>query len=152
MLNNNFGRPDAVAWVKGGEEFPEISGNVRFFQRRDGVLVVANISGLPQNDTGGFFAFHIHEGNACTGKDFADTGTHFNPKNSPHPMHEGDLPSLISNNGRAYFTVMTNRFRVRDIIGKTVVIHDNADDFRTQPSGNSGMKIACGVIRRSGCC
>ncbi len=56
-------------------------------------------------------------------------------------MHAGDLPPLLSNNGRAYCQVLTGRFRVSDVIGKTVVIHSGPDDFMTQPSGNAGEKI-----------
>ena len=58
----------------------------------------------------------------------------------------GDLPPLLSCNGNAYMTVKTDRFKVKDIIGRTVIIHYRADDFRTQPSGDSGEKIACGII------
>ena len=65
-----------------------------------------------------------------------------------HPFHSGDLPSLLENNGYAYMTVLTNRFKIADIIGKVVIIHDSPDDFTSQPSGNSGMKIACGIIRK----
>ena len=62
-------------------------------------------------------------------------------------MHAGDLPPLMMQQGRAHMTVRTDRFRVQDILGRTVVIHSDPDDFRTQPSGMSGTKIACGVIR-----
>ena len=110
------------------------------------MIVTAKISGLPQNGTG-FYGFHIHEGNNCDGAGFSDTGGHYDPKGLPHPSHAGDLPPLLSNNGNAYMTVKTERFRLKDIIGRTVVIHAGPDDFHTQPSGNSGEKIACGVIR-----
>lgn len=142
---------NALANIKGGEDNTEISGKVLFFQKRNGVLVVADIMGLPENSTGNFFAFHIHDGTSCTGKDFSDTGTHFNPDDDMHPFHAGDLPPLLSNDGRAYCQVLTNRFRIEDIIGKTVVIHDMADDFRTQPAGAAGKKIACGVIVNRHC-
>lgn len=77
------------------------------------------------------------------------TGGHFNPGNTLHPNYAGDLPTLLGNQGRAYILVLTDRFRVSDILGKTVVIHGDPDDFHTQPAGNSGMKIACGVIRQA---
>ena len=77
---------------------------------------------------------------------FADAKTHYNPKSCPHPYHAGDLPPLFSANGYAYSAVLTDRFTVDEIIGKTVVIHSSPDDFTTQPSGNAGRKIACGVI------
>ena len=60
----------------------------------------------------------------------------------------GDLPPLIENNGYAYMNVLINKFKIKDILGKVIIIHDSPDDFTTQPSGNSGTKIACGRIER----
>ena len=140
-------KPSAKAVVRGGEKRPEIHGEVLFYQKKCAVLVSARISGLPENDSG-FYAFHIHGGETCKGEGFPETGGHFNPDGSPHPRHAGDLPPLLSFSGNAYLDVKTNRFRVRDIIGKTVIIHGGADDFRTQPSGGAGEKIACGEIKR----
>lgn len=68
---------------------------------------------------------------------------------SLHPDHAGDLPPLMRSNGNAFSAVVTDRFTPSDIVGRTVVIHSNPDDFSTQPSGNAGKKIACGVIRRA---
>ncbi len=140
------GKPAAVAILHGGPDSRYLQGTVRFYQRRGAVLVVAEVSGLPRY--GGFFGFHIHEGSACTGTDFAGTGGHFNPTRMIHPNHTGDLPPLLGNNGSAYMAVETDRFAIRDVIGRTVVIHSDPDDFHTQPAGNAGRKIACGVIRR----
>ena len=147
-MYNDMDRPDAVAYVRGGDEAPDLLGEVQFYQRRKGVLVVANVSGLPQNGGTGFFALHIHEGDNCSGEGFPGTGGHYNPTKMPHPSHAGDLPPLMACNRSAYLAVVTNRFRVEDIIGRTVVIHEGPDDFHSQPSGNAGSKIACGVIRR----
>lgn len=141
-------RPAAVAHVSGGEGHSTLCGTVRFYSRCGGTLVVADINGLPDSETG-FFAFHIHEGGDCRGSGFPATGGHFNPCGKAHPLHAGDLPPLLGNNGSAYSQVLTGRFRVDDIIGRTVVIHSGPDDFMTQPSGNAGKKIACGVIRRA---
>lgn len=58
----------------------------------------------------------------------------------------GDLPPLVENNGYAYMQVLINKFKIKDILGKVIIIHDSPDDFTTQPSGNSGIKIACGKI------
>ncbi len=58
----------------------------------------------------------------------------------------GDLPPLFENNGYAYMSVLINKFKIKDIIGRVVIIHDMPDDFNSQPSGNSGKKIACGKI------
>ena len=137
-----------IADVVGGESAPNLSGKVRFYQRNDGVLVVAEIHGLPDSETG-FFAFHIHEGRDCGGAGFPNTGSHYDPFGREHPDHAGDLPPLLSADGTANLAVLTNRFALRDVIGRTVVIHGDPDDFKTQPSGNAGTKIACGVIRRA---
>lgn len=119
---------------------------------RNGTIVTAQINNLPTSKIsckGNFFGFHIHEGNSCTGNaedEFANSKSHYNPNNCPHPLHKGDLPPLIENDGYAYMSVLIDKFKVKDIIGKTVIIHSAPDDFTTQPSGNSGKKIACGVI------
>ena len=139
--------PMAVADIRGSEAYPHLRGQVRFYQRQYCVLVEANVQGLPTNGTG-FFGFHIHAGNNCEGSGFLNTGSHYNPTEAPHPFHDGDLPPLLSCNGNAYMAVATGRFRVADILGRTVVVHDMADDFHTQPAGNAGTKIACGVIRK----
>lgn len=147
-------KPNAQAAIAGSEKYPAIRGIVNFYQTPNGVLLAASIVGLP-NGTGPcgsrMFGFHIHEGTSCTGNaqdPFADTKTHYNPGNCEHPHHAGDLPPLFENAGQALMTVLTNRFKVSDVIGRTVVIHSHPDDFTTQPSGNSGEKIACGLIQK----
>ena len=89
-------------------------------------------------------------GISCSGNaedEFADALTHYNPNHCLHPSHAGDFPPLLQNNGYAYMSFLTNQFRVKDILGKVVIIHDSPDDFTSQPSGNSGKKIACGKIK-----
>ena len=138
--------PDAVAHITGGTDAPQLSGSVQFYQENSCVLIVARVSGLPIVSKTGFFGFHIHQGRNCSGADFSGTGSHFNPAEQAHPEHAGDLPPLLRYNGNAYLSVRTDRFSVKDIIGRTVVIHSDPDDFQTQPTGNAGKKIACGVI------
>lgn len=138
---------EAVAHIRGDAAHPCLYGTVKFVRHCGGTMVTADIFGLPESETG-FFAFHIHEGSDCGGDGFSDTGGHLNPRNMPHPQHTGDLPPLLSTGGRAYMAVLTGRFSVRDVLGRTVVIHSHPDDFRTQPAGNAGTKIACGVICR----
>ena len=140
-------RPDAAAQIVGGVEAPQLSGCVEFFQEKGCVLVIARIFGLPKESETGFFGFHIHQGGECSGNEFSGTEGHYNPKGCPHPKHAGDLPPLLQCQGNAYLSVRTDRFSVKDIIGRTVVIHSDPDDFRTQPAGNAGRKIACGLIR-----
>ncbi len=140
-------KPRAVAFINCFPTTGDLRGKVEFFEKPNGVLIVALIQGLPQNQSG-FYGFHIHEGATCTGIAFADTQSHYNPQDTPHPHHAGDLPPLLGCNGHAYLQVLTNRFRIPDIIGRTVVIHNNPDDFTTQPAGNAGTKIGCGVIKK----
>ncbi len=137
--------PSAETYIVGGEGAPRIHGKADFYASPYGTIVSVHVTGLPKD---GFFAFHIHEGADCGGDAFADTGAHFDLTGSPHPDHSGDLPPLLSCGGCASMTVFTDRFTVDDAIGKTVVIHSEPDDFRTQPSGNAGTKIACGVITK----
>lgn len=152
MFYNNLNT--ARANIKGGKLYPKISGVVNFQETSKGVIVTAKINGLPQsknNCKSRFFGFHIHEGSSCTGNqsdEFANAKTHLNPNNCPHPFHIGDLPPLIENNGYAYMNVLINKFKIKDILGKVIIIHDSPDDFTTQSSGNSGTKIACGRIER----
>ena len=110
---NNKKKKEAYAIIKGGEDYPGISGRVRFLQNDNGVLVTARISGLPEQDACcgcGVFGFHIHEGTDCGGEGFSDTKGHFNPMGCEHPYHAGDLPPLFSNSGYAYMSVLTDRF------------------------------------------
>lgn len=141
--------PQAAARLRGGAAAPDLSGAVQFCQTDRGVLVTAHVSGLPQENESGFFALHIHEGTSCAGNDFEQTLTHYDPTSAPHPSHAGDLPPLLSNGGEAYLSVLTDRFALADVVGRTVVIHSGPDDFTTQPAGNAGMKIACGVIQKA---
>jgi Cu-Zn family superoxide dismutase len=96
--------------------------------------------------------FHIHEMGNCSidkpDEPFMLSGGHWNPTNQPHGNHAGDFPVLFSNNGYSRMCFFTNKFYVRDILGKSVVIHQNPDDYRTQPAGNAGDRIACGIIRK----
>jgi superoxide dismutase, Cu-Zn family len=144
--------PDAVAWISGSPAFSDVEGVVYFYQLTSGVLLLSMVFGLPLSENpceSRIFGFHIHEGGSCTGNNqdpFADTGAHYNPYHCLHPNHAGDLPPLFGNMGMAYQSVLTNRFCVKEIIGRTIVIHNSPDDLTTQPSGNSGAKIACGII------
>ena len=140
--------PQATARLTGSAAAPGLSGAVQFCQTDRGVLVTAHVSGLPWENGGGFFALHIHEGDSCVGEGCPGTLSHYNPTAAPHPGHAGDLPPLLSNGGEAYLSVLTDRFRLADVVGRTVVIHSGPDDFRSQPAGNAGSKIACGVIQR----
>ena len=138
--------PDAVAQIYGGVDAPQLSGCVQFYQENGCVLIVARICGLPKESETGFFGFHIHQGESCSGTAFSGTGSHYNLADRTHPKHAGDLPPLLQCRENAYLSVRTDRFSVSDIIGRTVVIHSDPDDFHTQPAGYAGKKIGCGVI------
>lgn len=146
-------RAQAAAVVKGSENYPDVLGTVLFYQTKEGVIVFAEVCGLPAVQRPcyeGIFGFHIHKGTDCGGNmqdPFADAMQHFDLADCAHPYHAGDLPPLFGNNGLAISVFLTNRFSVDEIVGRTVIIHDHPDDFTTQPSGNSGTKIACGEIK-----
>lgn len=145
--------PHATARIRGSEKYPEILAITRFYQTNCGVLVATEATALPYLPGGCehfIFAFHIHEGGSCTGNEedlFAGAKMHYNPAECPHPRHAGDLPPLFGNEGYAFSVFLTDRFTVDEIIGKTLIIHASPDDFKTQPAGNAGEKIACGVIK-----
>ena len=147
-------KPHAAAKLQGSSSYPNLQGVIKFFQAKEGVFVSVYVSGLPTSDNickQPIFAMHIHGGSSCTGNEtdpFADALTHYNPNNCPHPYHAGDMPPIFGVNGSAFSMFLTNRFSVKEIIGKSVIIHSGTDDFTTQPSGNSGKKIACGIILR----
>lgn len=154
FANYNPQRPTAFARIKGGKLAPCIEGNVFFYQLNGGVYVRAYITGIPDTNKDGefvrFHGFHIHENGDCkvgTANDpFPNTGEHFNPSDANHPFHAGDLPPILNSDGVGILSFYTTYFTVADIINKSVVLHDSYDDFSTQPSGNSEVKIACGRI------
>lgn len=147
------GRAQAAAVIKGSGSYPDIQGTVLFYQTDEGVIVFVEVSGLSvaqEHCQEGIFGFHIHKGTDCGGNmtdPFADAMQHFDLDDCAHPYHTGDLPPLFGNGGLAISAFLTNRFRIDEVIGRVVIIHDHPDDFTTQPSGNSGTKIACGVIK-----
>lgn len=144
-------------YVNGGPLAPDLSGVVYFEATTGGSQVFANFSGLPDyqpasngNDPIGPFGFHIHEYGDCNvgnlDSPFEAAGSHWNPTNQPHGNHAGDLPVLFSNNGYSNMSFFTNKFKPEDVIGKSIIIHQNPDDYRTQPAGAAGKRLACGVI------
>ena len=145
-------RPTAYAAIRGSAPYSAVRGTAYFFQTRGDVIIAAEVSGLPHLSgpcMNGVFAFHIHEGGGCLGDRqdrYAGAGGHYNPKKCPHPYHAGDMPPLFENSGSAFLTFITDRFQVSEVIGRSVIIHAGVDDFTSQPSGNSGKKIACGTI------
>lgn len=147
----------AYAKLSGSIYAPNLFGNVYFYSVEDGTEVYVEVWGLPPYKPGtngeqpiSPFGFHIHDYGICDITDpmdpYTSAGGHWNPKNQPHGNHAGDFPVLFSNNGYARMSFFTDKFKPIDIIGRSVIIHQNPDDYRTQPAGNSGKRIACGVI------
>jgi Cu-Zn family superoxide dismutase len=133
------------------------SGTVMFTQRGDSVYVTASVSGLKPNADHGF---HVHEKGDCSSGDGMSTGGHFNPLGKPHGTHgaaehhAGDLPSLKADAyGNAELKFQSKTITVgsgaTDVIGKGLIVHRDPDDYKTQPTGNAGPRIACAVIQRS---
>ena len=128
-------------------------GTVHFQQQNDGnVEVTADLTGLPPNSTHGF---HIHDKGACS--NFGnDAGPHYNPTNAPHGApdaashHAGDFGNVTADaNGEVHTTFMTHSVSVggtNDVVGHAVILHGNPDDLTSQPAGNAGPRVACGVI------
>lgn len=142
-------RPAARASIKGSAEHPKLHGTMSFYPYRNGAIVLAELWGLPYDSAPcapNVYAIHIHAGGGCSG-DFFDAGGHYNPDNCPHPAHAGDMPLLFGNRGYAWQGFYTERFTPKEVVGKTVIVHDRRDDFKTQPAGDAGGRIACGVIR-----
>ena len=143
---------------RGGAPMPLINslgapiGTVRAWQTSGGVAFRIEASGLPH----GVHGLHVHGVGRCDPPGFTTAGAHWNPtgrkhgKDNPAGMHKGDLPNLlVGTDGRGSFEITipdvhVDQLRAGD--GSAVVIHAAPDDFRTDPSGNSGARIACGVL------
>ena len=130
-------------------------GEVTFEQVGNRVRVVVIVQGLRPDQEHGF---HIHEVGDCSSGDGMSAKGHFNPFGKPHghpdgaERHAGDLPSLKADKeGRAKIAVEVDLITLTagpgNIIGRGLIVHADPDDFRTQPTGNAGARLACGVIR-----
>ncbi len=128
-----FENPGAYAFVRGIPEYASIQGMILFYDTGDGSIVTADLKGLPSSKTIGgsrMFGIHIQE---------------------HHMGGIPPIPPLLENRGTAWEAFYTERFRIWEILGKTIVLHDGGDDFMSFPSSvlAPGAKIGCGVIRRS---
>ena len=130
-------------------------GTLSFEVADGGVRMTGGLTGLDPDAT---HAMHIHAVGDCSAPDFSSAGDHFNPGDDPHgdragagPHHAGDMPNQVADaagNSRVdrLLDDVTIGGGTNDILGKAVVVHEQADDYTTQPSGNAGGRIACGVI------
>jgi len=133
-----------------------VSGTAQFTESGDKVLVRVQVSGLTPGQEHGF---HIHDKGDCSAPDAMSAGGHFNPTGKAHgpqdgDHHGGDLPALkadASGKAVASFTVtgVTVTTGPTSIVGRSLIVHKDPDDYKTQPTGNSGARLACGVIAAS---
>ena len=150
---------EAVLHTAAGDEV----GRATFTDAGGHVVVEVAASGLPT----GFHGFHVHGVGQCDAPDFMSAGPHLNPMGAQHAMHAGDLPSLLINgDGSGELRASTDRFSVGDLVdgnGTALIVHGGADNFANIPTryvpepdamtfatGDSGARIACGVIQGSG--
>ena len=133
-----------------------VAGDLAFAIADGGVRIHGSITGLP---AGGQHGFHVHETGDCSAPDGSSAGGHFNPAGAPHgdrhgdgPHHAGDMPNLdVAADGSAAVDQVLAGLEIasggpNDIVGRAVIVHAQADDYATQPTGNAGGRIACGVI------
>lgn len=129
-----------------------VTGVITFTKTDEGIKFVADIQGL----SAGKHGFHIHEFGDCSATDGTSAGGHFNPEGKNHgaPMdmarHAGDLGNLTADeNGIAHLEYIDKMIEFEgehSIIGRSIIVHQNEDDLKTQPTGNAGARVACGVI------
>jgi Cu-Zn family superoxide dismutase len=133
----------------------QTKGEVTFVWQGSDVIVSGKFTGLRPNAEQGF---HVHEKGDCSAPDATSAGGHFNPATKDHGMpnssmsHAGDMPNIKSDaNGNATYTAKLHGFAVNTgpngIIGRSVVVHRDPDDYKSQPAGNSGPRVACGLIK-----
>lgn len=151
--NSEMEENTAVA-VLSPTEGNNVRGEVTFTRVDDGIKIVADIQGLPPGEHG----FHVHENGDCSAPDASSAGGHFAPLGHPHgaptdpdsARHVGDMGNIeAGNDSTVHFEWTSNLMSFEgetSIIGKAVIVHEKADDFKSQPSGNAGSRLACGVI------
>ena len=132
----------------------KVTGSFKAEEMNDQIKITATVMGLKPNSKHGF---HIHENGVCEGPDFKSAGGHFNPHNMPHgapkdmKSHLGDLGNLEANGkGVATKELLISKHSASDmekIMGKALIVHAGPDDFKSQPSGDAGGRIACGIIK-----
>ncbi len=134
-----------------------VAGSVTFSQWGDSVEVVAEVRGVSPGPHG----FHIHEIGDCSAPDFTSAGGHFNPGGTPHAgpsdpvRHAGDLGNIeIGEDGSGFLTISSSLITLapgpNSVVGRAVILHEKADDLVSQPTGDAGGRIACGIIELEG--
>ena len=128
-------------------------GTITIKEGKDGVTLEPKLKDLPPGEHG----FHMHEKGDCTSGDGMSTGGHWNPDSTPHgpqggAHHAGDMPSLVADangNAKASFSLegVTVAAGPKSVVGRGLIVHKDPDDFKTQPTGNAGARVACAVIQ-----
>ena len=146
------GEPTKAVAVLHPTKDSNVEGIVTFTKSGDETKIVADITGL----TPGKHGFHIHEFGDCSSPDGKAAGGHFNPTNNPHAghdvaqRHEGDMGNVeADSSGKAHLELTDNMMMMsgeKSIIGRGVIVHEKADDLKSQPTGDAGGRVACGVI------
>jgi Cu-Zn family superoxide dismutase len=164
-----LGACSALGWGKGAsanlqatsvaqpQTAKPVAGQLKFSPVAGGVRVTGTVTGLKPHAP---HAFHVHEKGDCSAADGASAGGHFNPTGKPHggfttaAHHMGDMPSLMADgSGTAQVDFISQEFTLEGantIVGKAVIVHRDPDDINSQPSGNAGPRLACGVIAMGG--
>lgn len=145
-------RAVATIEARGGSK---VAGEANFAAKGRNVTMTIKVTGL----TPGTHAIHLHEVGDCSDPEAKSAGAHWNPTKAQHgrwgegSFHHGDIGNLVANDaGEATLTFTTNLWTIggdpaSDVVGRSVIVHDKADDFQTQPTGNAGGRIGCGVIK-----
>lgn len=159
---NPAGGATATATLEGSPDDSDFAGTLTLTQEGNGLRIVADLQGV---DQAGKHGFHVHETGECShdaagGKHFSSAGGHFNPTGSEHacpptePRHAGDLGNVeVGANGAGRMEMTTTGLSLtgpNSVVGKAIILHANEDDCKTQPTGNAGDRLACGVVTMSG--
>jgi superoxide dismutase, Cu-Zn family len=148
------GRPPPIQVELQPRSGSNVTGTLALQQEKDGVLISGEVRGLAPASVHGF---HVHEKGDCSAPDATSAGPHFNPNGSPHgqmgagPHHEGDMPNIVADEHgvaqvKALIAGATLDAAPGSLRGRALVVHRDADDYKTQPAGNAGARVACGVI------